>query len=102
MSYSRHKRSYTNSFYNRRISINKNIHYVRFDDAIVIGDFNKMKYYYLDSISSVFYTYIISSDSFDIAIKKLEATLKQPKEKFTNELVDWCNDMCARGIFYVK
>lgn len=97
-----HKRNFTDRIRKNPIELNKNIHYVVFDNVIVIGDFNEMKYYYLDSWSSIFYTHILESKNIDAAAKNLENIIETPKEEFIYELIEWCVIMCERGIFRIK
>ena len=102
MSYLTHKRSFTDRIRKNQIELNKNIHYVVFDKIIVIGDFNKMKYYYMDAWSSIFYTHILESKNIDSAASNLEDLIKAPKEELVSELLEWCGNMCKRGIFRIK
>ena len=102
MSYLAHKRNFTNKIRKNQIALNKNIHYVMFDNIIVIVDFNKMKYYYLDAWSSIFYTYILEYKSIDIAANNIENTKKISKEDFIFDLIEWCITMCEQGIFRIQ
>lgn len=102
MSYLKRKRSFTDKIRTNQIALKKNIYYVMFDNIIVIGDFNEMKYYYLDEISSAFFTNILELKTIDIAASNLEKQIKVPRDELIPELLKWCIDMCDRNILYVK
>jgi hypothetical protein len=61
-----------------------------------------MKYYYLDGLSSVFFTHILELKTIDVAANNLENEIKAPREELIPELIKWCTDMCERNILCVK